>query len=56
MRDAVAEVLRQRAALDRGPGVGVLLSLLFHGALTAIAVYSALHAPAPKVARMVNIR
>src|SRR5690349_2970519 len=56
MRDGVADVLEQRATLDRGAGVGILLSLLFHGGLTALAVYSAMHASAPQSAQMVNIQ
>src|SRR6185295_3432771 len=56
MRDAVAEVLTQRARLDRGAGGAVALSLLLHGGLTALAVYAALHAAPPKAAAMVNIQ
>lgn len=55
MRDGVADVLAQRASLDRGAGVGVFVSLLLHGGLTALAVYAATHAPAPKPAQMVQI-
>lgn len=56
MRDGVADVLAERAALDRGAGAGVLVSILLHAALTGVAVYSALHAPAPKPVTMVNIQ
>ena len=56
MQDRVADVLAQRAALDRGAGVGVALSVLLHGGLAALAIYSALHATAPTPARMVNIQ
>lgn len=56
MQDRVADVLAQRAALDRGAGVGVALSVLLHAGLTGLAIYSALHAPAPKPANMVNIQ
>lgn len=56
MRDGVADVLAQRAALDRGAGVGIVVSLLLHGGLTAFAVYAATHASAPKPARMVQIQ
>jgi periplasmic protein TonB len=56
MRDRVADVLAQRAALDRGAGAGVALSILLHGGLIALGVYSALHAPAPSTAAMVNIQ
>ena len=41
MRDGVADVLAQRATLDRGAGAGIALSLLLHGGLIALAVYAA---------------
>lgn len=56
MQDRVAEVLSQRSSLGRGTGVAVVTSLLLHGGLTALAVYSALHAPAPKALNMVSIQ
>lgn len=56
MQDRVADVLAQRAALDRGAGVGVAFSVLLHGGLAALIIYTALHAPAPKPATMVNIQ
>ena len=55
MRDGVADVLAQRVALDRGAGVGIVLSLLLHGGLIALAVYAATHASAPRAAQMVSI-
>ncbi len=55
MRDGVADVLAQRVSLDRGPGLGIVLSLLLHGGLIALAVYAATHASAPQAARMVSI-
>lgn len=56
MRDRVAEILAQRAQLDRGPAAGVAVSLLLHGALIGGAVYATIHAPAPKPVAMVNIQ
>jgi TonB family protein len=56
MHDRVAEVLAQRATLDRGAGIGVVLSILFHGALTAAVVYTALRATPPSAATMVSIQ
>jgi TonB family protein len=56
MRDGVADVLAQRAKLNRGPGVGFALSVLLHGGLIAMAVYAATHATAPKPAQMVSIQ
>jgi TonB family protein len=55
MRDGVADVLAQRAMLDRGAGAGIVLSLLLHGGLTALAIYAATHATAPQAAQVVNI-
>jgi TonB family protein len=56
MRDGVADVLAQRATLNRGAGVGFALSVLLHGGLIAMAIYAATHATAPKPAQMVNIQ
>lgn len=56
MRDRVADVLAQRAALDRGAAPAVLLSLLLHGGAIAAAVYMAMHQPAPQPVRLVSIR
>lgn len=56
MQDRVADVLAQRAALDRGAGAGLAISVVLHGGLTALAVYAALHAPAPTPTTMLNIK
>lgn len=56
MQDRVADVLAQRAALDRGAGVGVVISLALHAILGALTIYFALHAPAPRPVSMVNIQ
>jgi TonB family protein len=56
MRDRVADVLAQRASLDRGAGTAFALSLLLHGGLSALAVYAALHAPAPQKVSLVSIQ
>jgi len=55
MRDGVADVLDQRASLDRGAGLGILLSLLLHGGLTAVAIYAATHSSGPTATPMVRI-
>lgn len=55
MQDRVADVLAQRAALDRGAGVGVAISVLLHAGLAGLAVYTALHAPPPKAVTAINI-
>lgn len=56
MQDRVADVLAQRAALDRGAGAGIALSVLLHGGLAGLAIYTALHSPPPRPATMVNIQ
>jgi TonB family protein len=56
MRDRVADVLAQRATLDRGAGPAIALSVLLHAALAALAAYGALHASAPEPASFVTIK
>lgn len=56
MQDRVADVLAQRASLGRGTGAAIATSLLLHGGLTALAIYSAMHAPPPKPVNLVSIR
>ena len=56
MQDPVAEILAKRAALDRGIGGAIALSLVVHALITAAAVYAALHQPPPKTASILNIR
>jgi TonB family protein len=56
MQDRVAEVLAQRAHLDRGAGIGVVLSVILHAAIMGAAVYAALHASPPEAAKMVSIQ
>jgi TonB family protein len=46
MDDRVGEILAKRAALDAGAVPAVVIAILLHGGLTAIAVYAAMHAPA----------
>jgi TonB family protein len=55
MRDRVADVLDQRASLDRGAGTAIATSVLLHGGLTALGVWFAMHATAPVPVNMVNI-
>jgi TonB family protein len=56
MRDAVAEVLAQRANIDRGGAAGLAVSIILHVSLTAVAVYAAIHQPAPRKVSTLNIR
>jgi TonB family protein len=56
MHDAVADVLAQRATLSSGRTTAMLLSLALHGGITALAVWSALHAPPPQRVSTVDIR
>lgn len=55
MRDRVADVLSQRAALDRGTSAGVIASIVLHVALAGAVIYSATHAVPPQPAKMVSI-
>jgi TonB family protein len=55
VEDRVAEVLAQRAALERGPAAGIVLSILLHGGITALAVYAALQAKPPQLANVLTI-
>lgn len=56
MQDRVADVLAQRAALDRGAGAGVAISIVLHCALFGGGVYAALHAEPPQAVKMVSIQ
>lgn len=56
MRDGVADVLAQRAKLDRGAASGLLISILLHAGLAAMVAYAAMHAQPPKPVGLVNIR
>ncbi|HEX8155132.1 MAG TPA: hypothetical protein VF698_18515, partial [Thermoanaerobaculia bacterium] len=56
MDDRVAEVLAQRAALDRGPVPAVLLSILLHGSLIGAAAWIAMRQPPPQPMPAMNIR
>jgi TonB family protein len=56
MDDVVGEVLARRRALDRGAGVGVALSLLLHGLITAAAVFAALRQTPEQSVSVVEIR
>lgn len=56
MHDRVADVLAQRASLDRGAGTGIVVSVLLHAGLAGVVVYAATHASAPQAAKMVSIQ
>ena len=56
MRDRVADVLAQRAALDRNPALGIAVSFLLHAGLASLVIYGATHAKAPTAANVVNIQ
>ncbi len=55
MRDGVADVLAQRASLERGAGAGFLISAVVHGGLAAFAIYAAMQTTRPKPVGLVNI-
>lgn len=56
MEDRVGDLLAERAALDTGAAGGIILSVALHAAITAVAVYAALHHPPPQEVQMVTIR
>lgn len=56
MDDRVGDVLAQRASLSGGAAAGIAVSLLFHGALSALMVWSALHAAAAQTPGTIEIR
>src|SRR5512140_2537185 len=56
MRDRVAEVLAERAALETGAAGGIIVSILLHGAITAFAVYAALHHPSTEPVNVLTIK
>jgi periplasmic protein TonB len=55
MRDGVADVLAQRAKLDRGAAPGLVISIVLHAGLAAAVAYAALHAKPPQPVGLVNI-
>ncbi len=56
MDDAVGDILAERAELEGGPGAAIVLSLLFHGILSALAAWSAWHASSQQAASVMMIR
>src|SRR5436853_7763369 len=56
MDDRVGDILAQRATLDAGRMPAILISILMHGGISAIAVWSAMHATMPKQVSVLNIK
>jgi TonB family protein len=56
MEDRIGDLLAERAALDSGAAPGIVLSILLHAGITAIAVYAALHHPPPQEVNMLTIK
>jgi TonB family protein len=56
MDDRVGDILAARATLDAGRAPAILLSLLMHGGISALAIWSAMHATAPQQVPVLNIR
>src|SRR5438034_11610069 len=56
MRDRVAEVLAERATLDRGAAAGLALSIALHAGFTAAIIYAALHHRPPEMTNVLNIK
>jgi TonB family protein len=56
MDDRVNDVLAQRAKLESGVAAAIFLSILFHVALSAIAVFSAWHQSPSQTTSVMNIQ
>ena len=56
MDDRVGDILAKRATLDAGRAPAILISLLMHGGISALAVWSALHTTIPKQVSGLNIQ
>jgi len=56
MDDRVGDILARRASLDAGRTPAILISLLMHGGISALAVWSAMHATAPQQVSVLNIQ
>lgn len=56
MHDRVAEVLSQRAHLERSAGVGIAASIVFHAALVGAVYWITRMTPPPTPAKMVSIQ
>lgn len=56
MDDRVGDLLAERARLHGGPGAGIAVSLLLHGSIAAVIIYTAMHAAAPQTMSTLNIR
>jgi protein TonB len=56
MDDRVGDILAARASLDAGRTPAILVSILMHGGISALAVYSAMHATTPQAVSVLNIR
>ncbi len=56
MDDRVGDILAARATLDAGRAPAILISLLMHGGISALAIWSAMHATVPQQVSVLNIR
>ena len=56
MRDRVAEVLAERAMLDRGAAAGLVLAVALHAGFVAAIINAALHHPPPAMTNVLNIK
>lgn len=56
MEDRVGDILAQRARLESGAGIAILLSILLHATISAIAGWSAWHHPSTQTAPVMTIR
>jgi TonB family protein len=56
MDDRVGELLAERARLGGSAGAGIAVSVLLHGSIAAVIIYTAMHAATPQTMSTLNIR
>ncbi|MGH9421001.1 MAG: TonB family protein [Thermoanaerobaculia bacterium] len=56
MDDRIGDLLAERARLGGGAGAGIAFSVLVHGSIAAVIVYTAMHAAAPQMMPTLNIQ
>lgn len=56
MDDPVADVLSERSSIESGAAAAVVLSIVAHAGISAVAVWAAMHRPPTQTAMVMNIR
>lgn len=55
MDDRIGDLLAERARLGGGAGAGIVVSVLLHGSIAAVIIYTAMHAAVPQTMPTLNI-